>query len=287
MPAPSRPTAPVALTLLAAAPLLMAQECVPVAPEQDQVLAGHAEAIARLEAEHASAITLLRDYHERSDENVSRFRIRDDGQAHDELVALQASLPRLERIVAVEYTQDGSPADPFCGEGGEITRFEIDLITRGAFGKPIPTVAIFELCRADSDGPDQLWYDVGELELRNPEWVARVLRRSEAEAMRLIEVYEADRQMERIAILGALLGCPTGTQYRHGETSHFCVSGELMHGPYIEGELTETLVGQRMLEGAYHNGQKHGLWTHYDPQGQILSTTEWQHGHRVGWGGGF
>jgi hypothetical protein len=275
------------LSLFLAAPLLMAQECEPVPPEDDPVLAAHPEVVARLEAAHPSAITLLRDYHARSDEDLTRFRIRDDGVAFAELEALQAALPRLERVVAVEYSHDGSPEAPFCGEGGEITRFELDLITRGLFGKPVPHVAVFELCRVDDDGPDRLWTDSGELELRDEVWVARVLRRAEGEAMRLVEAYEADRRVERDAILGALLGCPPGAAYRVSGDAHYCASGELKHGPYIKGDLSETLIGPRLVEGAYHHGQMHGLWRQWDADGNQLSAVEWQHGQRVGWGGGF
>jgi hypothetical protein len=280
--------APVQLSLLAlVVPVLMAEDCGPMPPEEDPVLMGHPEVVARLEAAHPAAIALLRDYYERSDEDVTRFRIRDDGVAFAELEALQAALPRLERIVAVEYSHDGSPEDPFCGEGGEITRFEIDMVTRGLFGKPVPHVATFELCRTEADAPDQLWVDSGELELRDEVWVARVLRRAEAEATRLVAAYEVDREVERNAILSELLGCPEGTHYRRGGDNHYGVSGEVKHGPHIKGDLTETLVGPRLVEGAYLNGEMHGVWKQYDEQGALLSSTEWQHGQRVGWGTGF
>ncbi len=273
--------------LVLASPLLVAEDCGPMPPEQDEVLLAHPEVVARLEARHGPAIILLRDYLERSDEEVSRFRIRDDGAAFAELEALRAALPRLEQVVAVEYIHDGAPVDPFCGEGGEITRFELDLITRGLLGKPLPQVAVFELCRVDSDGPDQVWFDVGELELRDEAWVARVLRRAEAEAVRLVDAYETDRQIERDVILSALLGCPAGTGYLNSDDAHFCQSNSVKHGPYIEGELTDTLVGQRLVEGWYVNGKKHGAWKQFDANGNLMSTIEWQHGERVGWGGGF
>jgi hypothetical protein len=275
------------LALVVASPLMVAEDCGPVPPADDPVLVGHPDVVARLEARHGPAITLLRDYYERSEDDVTRFRIRDDSVAFDELSALQAALPRLERVVAVEYSQDGSPVDPFCGEGGEITRFELDLITRGLFGKPVPHVVAFELCRVDDDGADMVWSDVGELEVRDEAWVGRVLRRAEAEALRLVNAYEADRQVERIAILGRLLGCPAGTRYERSSSAHYCVSGEVKHGPYVEGELTDTLVGARQVMGAYLSGQKHGDWLQFDAEGRLLSTTEWQHGARVGWGGGF
>lgn len=283
----SSPRGPLALVaLVVAAPLMMAEDCGPVPPSDDPVLAAHPEVVARLEAQHGPAITLLRDYYDRSDDDATRFRIRDDSVAFSELEALHAALPRLERVVAVEYSQ-GNEEQPFCGEGGEITRFELDLITRGLFGKPVPHLVAFELCRTDDDGPDQVWSDVGELEIRDEAWVARVLRRAEGEALRLVNTYEAARKVERDAILVALLGCPEGTRYERGAAVHFCVSGDLRHGPYVEGELTDTLVGVRQLEGWYLNGQKHGDWKSYDTEGRLLSTTEWQYGERVGWGGGF
>ncbi len=275
------------LILLLAAPLLLASECMPVPPEQDPVLSPHPEVVARLEAEHATAIELLRDYIEHSDDNVSRFAIREPSSVFEQLGALQVALPRLERIVAVEYTHDANPEEPFCGEGGEITRFEMDLVTKGFWGKPVPHVVIFELCRVDDDGEDQLWVDSGELVLRDEIWVARTLRRSEDEALRLVNVYEADRLMERDRILGELLGCPVGTAYVHRGDAHYCAAGEVKHGPYIKGELTQTLVGQRLVEGAYHHDRMHGMWKQWDADGNQLSAVEWQHGQRVGWGGGF
>jgi hypothetical protein len=268
-------------------PLLMAEDCGPVPPGDDPVLVGHPEVVARLEARHGPAIVMLSDYLARSDGDVTMFRIRDDGPAFDELQALRAALPRLERIVAVEYSQDGSPEDPFCGEGGGITRFELDLITRGLFGKPLPHVVSIELCRVHEDDPDQIRADLGELELRDVAWVARVLRRAEGEALRMVNAYEADRQLERDVILGELLGCPAGTSYRRDDDAHYCASGETRHGPYIQGDLTDTLVGVRLVQGWYLDGEKHGDWKQHDADGRLLETVEWQYGERVGWGGGF
>jgi len=287
MRAPTRPSSLALAGLLAASPLLVAQDCAPVPPEQDVVLTGHPEVVARLEARHGPAIQLLRDYIDRSEEDLTRFRIRDDGSAFGELAALRAALPRLQRIVAVEYTHDGKPEDPFCGEGGEITRFEMDLITRSLWGKPLPHVVTFELCRVDDAGPDMLWHDAAELELRDEIWVARVLRRAEAEAIHTVNLYESDREIERNFILGELLGCPVGTGYVNSADAHYCASNEVKHGPYIKGDLTPTLVGLRLVEGAYLNGEMHGDWKQYDAEGHLLSTVEWQHGQRVGWGGGF
>jgi hypothetical protein len=102
-----------------------------------------------------------------------------------------------------------------------------------------------------------------------------------------VDAYDSDRGMARDRILGELLGCPAGTRYQHDGDAHYCASGGVKHGPYVKGELTATLVGPRLVEGAYLNGLMHGVWTQYDAEGRALSSTEWQHGARVGWGGGF
>ncbi len=287
MRAPPRSRALASIGLLLAAPLLVAEDCGPIPPEDVAVFAGHPEVVERLEDRHGAAITLLRDYRDRSDEDTTRFRIREGNVAFDELAALRASLPRLEQVVAVEYSQINSPEDPFCGEGGEVTRFELELITRGLLGKPLPNLAVFELCRVSSDGPDQVWFDAGELELRDPAWAARVLRRAEGEAVRLVNAYEIDRQLERDTLLGELLGCPAGTGFVRDSEAAYCAAGGLKHGPYIKGELGDTLLGPRLVEGWYQSGKMHGMWKQFDADGRLLSTTEWQHGERVGWGGGF
>ncbi len=275
------------LILLASLPLLVAEDCGPVPPEQDPVLLGHPEVIARLEADHGPAISMLREYLERSDEDRVAFRIRGDTFAFEEIDALRASIPRLERVVAVEYRQDGSPDDPWCGEGAETTRFELDLVTRGILGGLQPRVAVFELCRTEDAGPDSIRSDVGELYIRDEAWVARVLRRAEAEAVRQVNRYQIDRAMARQQIQGELLGCPAGTLHEREGDTHFCASDGVKHGPWVKGDLTDTLVGPRLVEGAYHNGAMHGLWTQFDSEGRALSSTEWQLVERLVWGGGF
>jgi hypothetical protein len=148
-------------------------------------------------------------------------------------------------------------------------------------------VVSFELCRTSADGEDMVWADTGDLYVRDEAWVARVLRRAEGEALRLVNAYEVARQLERDALLGELLGCPVGTRYTRYSDAHYCVTGDMKHGPYIKGDLSDTLIGPRLVEGAYRHGEMQGVWKQYDADGILLSSTEWHSGDRVGWGGGF
>ncbi|MFH1463711.1 MAG: hypothetical protein ABIO70_04920 [Pseudomonadota bacterium] len=281
--------------LLLAAPLLLAETCVPVPPEQDEVLASDPEAVARLEAEHGPVLTMLREYLDAGDheDTAVRYRVRPGSIAWDDLQALKGGIPRLQEIVALQYTSSGQAGDepPFCGEGGEITTFTLDLLLRDFPRRLEGETVTVELCRVGDDGGDQVRVS-GEAELiRDPDWAARVLRRSEAEVMRMLGEYQADADVERTRILSRWLGCPDGTTFRHHQNSeenaYFCASGDTRHGPCIEGDLTDTLVGPRLVEGQYRHGMKDGLWKQYDAEGRLLSTTEWQNGERVGWGGGF
>lgn len=283
-----RPATPL-LGLLLAAPLLLAEDCGPVPPENDEVVAADPDVVARLEAEHGPVLTILREYLDgRSDDDDRvRYRVRPGSVAWDDLQALRGAIPRLVEIVAVEYQGPGKAAEPtFCGEEGEVTTFTLDLLVRDFPRRVEGETVTVELCRLGEEGLDQVRLS-GEAELvREPEWAARVLRRSEAEVMRLLGLYEDDRALERQRLLSRWFGCPDGTAYRHQEGAHFCAAGDTRHGPYAEGELTDTLIGQRLVEGQYEQGRKSGLWKQYDADGVLLSTTEWQNGQRVGWGGG-
>jgi len=264
------------LALILASPLLMAEQCMPVPPEQDPVVASDPEAVARLEAEHGEVLTLLRDYldHRDPDDDRVRYRVRPGTIAWDDLQALSGAIPRLERIVAVEYAGPlDEETEPFCGEGGEVTTFTLDLLVRD-FPRAEGETVVVQLCRVEDEGPDVVGL-TGEAELiRDQEWAARVLRRSEAEVMRLLENYEDDRGLERQRILSRWLGCPDGTAYRNDGEAHFCASGDVRHGPYVEGGLTEALVGPRRVVGQYRDGCPAGTWRQYDELGALVATTE-------------
>ena len=278
------------VSLLLAVPLLLAEDCVPLPPEEDPVLSSDPDAVARLEAAHGPLLTMLREYMRLEDEKDTsvRYRVRPGSIAWDDLQALRGAIPRMTELVAVQYRSPGKEVDaPFCGEGGEITTFTLDLLVRD-FGRRIEgETVVVELCRVEENGPDQVRLS-GEAELvRDPGWAARVLRRSEAEVTRMLDDYTADRHLERQRIRSRWLGCPDGTSFSQQDGAYFCSSGDTKHGPYVEGELSETLVGLRRVEGQYLHGLKHGVWKQYGADGRLVSTTEWQHGEPVGWGGGF
>jgi hypothetical protein len=246
--------------------------------------------VARLEAEHGPLLTMLREYLRQEDDKDTsiRYRVRPGSIAWDDLEALRGAIPRMQALVALQYRGPGKDVDaPFCGEGGEVTTFTLDLLVREFPRKVEGETVVVDLCRVEENGPDQVRLS-GEAELvRDPAWAARVLRRTEAEVMRMLDDYTADRHLERERILTRLLGCPDGTTYQQQGSAHFCASGETKHGPYLEGELTDTFIGLRQVEGQYLHGQKEGLWKQYGTDGRLQSSTEWQNGEQVGWGGGF
>ncbi len=289
MPSTHRLAAGASLLLLV--PALLGEDCGPVPPEQDAVVSTDPDAVARLEAEHGVALDMLRDYLDSGEDGTHRFRVRAGSAVFEDLEPLAAVVPGLERIVAATYEQpDTDQQAPWCGEGGELTRVELDLMQRKLLGRLEPVLASFELCRPDEDQPDEVRLEATpplDMDYEDLTWAARVLRRAEAEAARAVGLYQADLDLERQRILGVWLGCPQGTTYQRAADAHFCAVDGVKHGPWIKGDLTETLVGQPLLVGEYRHGKQHGHWKQYDADGNLLSTTEWVAGQRLGWGGGW